>query len=991
MTLAQDNFIFKSLKLHNFKMHKNTELNLEELPITVISGANGSGKTQILEALILAVGHTPSRVSLGSSKDLVGQFDSKCYIHLEINNPILSESRVISLTDPDLVPLANTETFCLIIEISTNGKIKRKISANGKSKDITRGQVQRIMKKIGIYEDTMLNFTEEGYLSSFSDGSPHKKLTTLLAATGLKEIFLSYLDSKKRVDEKEKEISPLILQLEKENNKLAKQEENFERLQKKRELITRFEEVEKELHWYDSLASDKQLKELKSEIKDKETELSQIKENTEKKNKRYDDILVKFREYEEKRLDLKTDFQKRTDTLNQLKGQNEEKDRKLQSLKEKISEITKQIKDFKTVNTSEGLERKVQLQEELDNLKAKLKELTFQRETVYLELESSIKEEESIKQRIDERSEIYGDLSNYERSLIKNTIAYQERTSASKFKKEIIGPLYEVIDIKIKFQEYENVIKSAIGRYLYSFVATSQDAYEEAKKIYDELFPQYKPDITVGRILEEKDGPKPEYLTRQKLDVKPDGVLDYAVNLVDTQPQVKMFLQRFCRTILALPHLSPNVLTNFARKSKANILTTDGLSFYLSQEAFGRPPRPYNVKLGVESSQYRSIERIRDQLDKLYKRVEELKTKEQEYTIYIASLEVYQREMESKLKPWTATQDEFEEEFLRLESLKTEYEKQFDIDTVDTTILEEKISTIDSELIEAEKVLRKQEDVVNKEQEKLERVSKSLQNLETQKEKILKHLDILLMEVDELKSRCKQLRELAKEKGETPEEIREDRVEIFSEYNKIKGQLELLEITPDITIDSLESQKKIVEELEKEAEANKIHLKNLKVDLQKRIDEWEGGLYNIITHLNRMLNLLLRDTFDTISVKITNYNEERNGELIIEAETKGDKRSYRQLSGGEKTLIAQAIILALHMINHSPIHAIDEFTQKLDKKNRALAFSMALSTYNLARENRTITPQFILITPMLDDVDLSKEFSHKVLIESKVIQPGVEK
>ncbi|GAI77570.1 unnamed protein product, partial [marine sediment metagenome] len=79
-----------------------------------------------------------------------------------------------------------------------------------------------------------------------------------------------------------------------------------------------------------------------------------------------------------------------------------------------------------------------------------------------------------------------------------------------------------------------------------------------------------------------------------------------------------------------------------------------------------------------------------------------------------------------------------------------------------------------------------------------------------------------------------------------------------------------------------------------------------------------------------------------------------NSGLIIEAETKGDDRKYRQLSGGEKTLIAQAIILALHMINHSPIHAIDEFTQKLDKKNKSLAFSMALATYKIAKENRSI-------------------------------------
>ncbi len=79
------------------------------------------------------------------------------------------------------------------------------------------------------------------------------------------------------------------------------------------------------------------------------------------------------------------------------------------------------------------------------------------------------------------------------------------------------------------------------------------------------------------------------------------------------------------------------------------------------------------------------------------------------------------------------------------------------------------------------------------------------------------------------------------------------------------------------------------------------------------------------------------------------------------------------------------------MINHSPIHAIDEFTQKLDKRNKALAFSMALATYKISKENRIITPQFILITPSLDDVELSEEFAHKVLIESKVKPPEVKK
>ncbi|MCG3257714.1 MAG: hypothetical protein KAU62_16545, partial [Candidatus Heimdallarchaeota archaeon] len=211
------------------------------------------------------------------------------------------------------------------------------------------------------------------------------------------------------------------------------------------------------------------------------------------------------------------------------------------------------------------------------------------------------------------------------------------------------------------------------------------------------------------------------------------------------------------------------------------------------------------------------------------------------------------------------------------------------------------------------------------------------------------------------------------------------------EYNKVKGQLELLEITPEVSQDSIEKQEQQVSILQDEVKNAEIHLNNLKKDLEKRIDEWEGGLHNIVDHLNKMLNLLLQDVFVNVSIQIRNYYDEKYAGLHIEAETKGDNRKYRQLSGGEKTLLAQAIILALHMINHSPIHAIDEFTQKLDKRNKALAFSMALATYKISKENRIITPQFILITPSLDDVELSEEFTHKVLIESKVKTPEVKK
>jgi hypothetical protein len=46
------------------------------------------------------------------------------------------------------------------------------------------------------------------------------------------------------------------------------------------------------------------------------------------------------------------------------------------------------------------------------------------------------------------------------------------------------------------------------------------------------------------------------------------------------------------------------------------------------------------------------------------------------------------------------------------------------------------------------------------------------------------------------------------------------------------------------------------------------------------------------------------------------------------------------LSGGEKVLTVEALILSLHLQTESLVHAIDECTQRLDIKCKAQAFAM---------------------------------------------------
>ncbi len=1013
-TLIPNNYIFNRLTLYNFKMHKSTALNLSEVPIIVISGANGSGKTQILEALILVIGHTPSRVSLSNFKDLVGSFDDYCKINLSLFNPILSDQRVISgsdptlydkrvtsdsdpilhdqrvisSNDPDINNFVNNDYFSIEINIDKKGGVKRRIiSEDGKQKDITKRQIQTLMKKLGIFEDTMLNFTEEGYLGSFADGSPHKKLDSLLVATGLKEVFSTYLNSKKRVEEKEREHSPLAMQLEKEEQNLQKLKENYERLQKKKELIERFDVVDRELAYFSAYTSKVEFEKVSQDLIDKKKDLETIKENEETTQNSFNVLQAEMKSLDTEARDCRLEIQSMTDKKNRLEGQREEKQRYSEEIRSTI-EITEDKKSsFTKLKASDTLTQKMQLQEQLDEVKKQQILSNEKSEQIVSELKQKGEEEKLIKERINERAHLYGEFSDYERRLIKDSISFKEKMQLSKYKDEIIGPLYEVISVTRKYKQFTNVIKSALGRYLFSFVATSQEAYQGAKSNYDELFPVFKPTFTVGRILEKEDGSKHEYIAKQKLEDKPDGILDFVINLIDAPLQVKVYLDRFVRIILASPDMTPNTITDYAKKYRTNILTTDGKSYYLSQEAFTRPPIAYNVNLGVEASKYQSMERIRDQLNKLHKEMEELSLQASQYTKEKTDLEFQRMNLEKQLQPWNLGTDEAEGEFLRLEKTKSELEDQLYKTKISIDNLDSNIEVLEIQIRDMENVFLEQQQNVLEKRKELNQLVTDLQNLATKREKTLKHIEVLAFEYEELKVQSIHLAGLAQEKGAPPEQIRKNNDEIFSEYNQLKGQLDLLEVTTEISPETLESQIALVEKVSKEVEESEVHLNNLKKDLDKRIKEWEGGLFDIVNHLNKMMNLLLGEIFIEISIRIENYNDERNSGLVIEAETKGDKRQYRQLSGGEKTLLAQSLILSLHMINHSPIHAIDEFTQKLDKKNRAIAFSMALTTYRLAKENRMIIPQFILITPMLDDVELSKEFSHKILIESKILGP----
>ncbi len=976
-TENQMKIVFEKLIVHNYKMHKHTELPLSVRPLTTISGANGSGKTQLLEALIMAVGHTPKRVSISSFSEAIGAFDEKCTIELWLNNITLNSTRLIQSTDPELSSIVDSDTFIIETEIRKDNSVKRKIKTKeGNSVVLTKKQLQSLMKNIGIHDDILLNFAEEGYLDSFADGTPKRKLESLLSATGLKTLYENYDHSSQRLRAEKKDFSPLLRQLEKMEEKLRVMEENYERLQKKGELLKRFDYVQKERVWFDYLKINSSLNEMSSTLKQKENEKSKIEEKVAELSKELDTLDVKITSLNEEEKQMSYLKEKSRDKKNRFEGQLEGKQNRIKQLDSEIKTIDSKMEELKEFDTEKGLNKQFTLQKEINHFEQSLKQIDEDIRGKRSEIEKKEKEIIDYKKTFDDNSVAIGQLSPYELNLTKESSTFKDAINNSHYSDSIIGPLFQIVSIKDDYLSLEQSIKAALGRSLFDFIAISAEAYEEAKRLYDKLFTYKKPNFTVGRVLS-IDSEIPSVTTSQ------EGIIGHVLDLISTDDRVLTYLKRFVRTVIAEPYLTANVLTTYAQQNKVNVLTTDVASYYLQREAFGRPPNTFSIKLGINYQKYLSHSRVRERIDSHRNELEVLKHEETELRSRRVQFLSKKKEVEQELTPWTLNKDQLELQFSALSQRRDAILAQNNNECEEILLLEQQISDLSNDVSQIERDSEKVRKELFYYSQQKEELDKERNRLNEKKKKLIWAIEALTIEKRDTEKKVEQALEAAKSVGEQPETIREDYKEILNEFYSLKNQLELLDLSENVSLDGLNEQREKVLDLEEKVKKTEEHLTSLQKDVEKRLGEIQTDLQFMVNHLNQTLAFLLKDIFSTISVSIQDYSDFSKAGLYIEAETKGDNRVYRQLSGGEKTLIAQAIILAIQK-DSCPIHVIDEFTQKLDKKNRSYAFSMVLAVYNHYIENYSIEPQFILICPNIDDINLPDIFARHVLIETKV-------
>jgi len=241
----------------------------------------------------------------------------------------------------------------------------------------------------------------------------------------------------------------------------------------------------------------------------------------------------------------------------------------------------------------------------------------------------------------------------------------------------------------------------------------------------------------------------------------------------------------------------------------------------------------------------------------------------------------------------------------------------------------------------SERQLRSQGDELKVEKEKLTELARELN---VQREQLQEQLHELQMQFNESKLRSENLIERARE------ELELDLVERFSDYqheqidwDEVSSEIEELRQKihrlGNVNLDAISEQEELEERLE--------YLQNQHKDLA----DSKRQLEQLIDKINRESEELFRGNFETIRVNFSELFRKLFGggraEIILEdpdnilecgievvARPPGKQlQSISLLSGGEKTMTAVALLLAIFKSKPSPFCLLDEVDAALDEAN----------------------------------------------------------
>ncbi len=871
-------YLLQSLELDNFMLHRQTRLGLGERPAILITGANGSGKTQILDALILSMGHHPKRIKKGNLSMIIGPYGDKTSIRLTLRNPRWGNGRALRVEDEALNKMLDADELTIETRVTPASGVSYKLHSGKRTRTIRQKEIRQIFDMVGVKGDNKLAFTEEGTVNLFADHSGRNKFELILDTTGLLQYRQHLLECLGTINRAVEEIDPLRKKLHLERDYLATLERNLELIRHRQQLEDHLAALKVERAWAIVQLHEQELEADRRKVESKQED-----------RRRMDDRLT--------------------------------------SVHEVIGEVRKQLAQRQQASSEFKTER-LQLQARRGAVEGELQvraqaatQARSRRERWESQLaELTPEEDQALVEHPVDLSLLADPASRVEWSLLE--AAVRLRRVAAERGLSIEGPICSLLTVP---ETTVVAARAALGRLAYSLVALDPESLRAGADLMRAM-------SLPGEILLLDD-------VRGGLG----GPLEEIQGNAAVKGLISQQLSARFGADLTLEQGSWLVGERGVRLDERWVLAPvngDGPELE-ALEALLEDGRNYLARIGREQDPARHDE-----------------------------LRAYCRD----------GIEEAAEELARLETENAAAQEE-------RTALDKRLTAVEDEL---------EQRVVEEEDKSLELAE--LRGTLARRQEELEGIDrILTLYESDLVARRNRIEEVtfhAREVGARPGSVRPSQ-EVERDLDRTAAKLEELTVTR-VNMGHYEAQKEKVASMERELAGSSDHLQGLRKDLNRKYEDWYAEVKVKIEVISQSVKNLLAGIFEGVQVQVANLLDASKASFAIEVKRRGREwRDLSQLSGGEKVLTVEALILSLHLLSDSPVHAIDEFTQRLDHESKAYALEMVCRTVEEAGSRATgaYRPQFLLLCPDVLGIDFDEDLEqifHRVVITPARIEQAEE-
>lgn len=938
----------KRFQARGFKSFADSTIIDFQHGMTGIVGPNGSGKSNIIDGLKWVLGEQ-------SLKQLRGK-QSVDFIFSGSDAREAANFAEVTLT------FDNSEKIlrCDFDEISVTRRLTRGIQKNEyfiNNEPALLSEIKDIFLDTGLAKGS-LGIISQGTVSWFIEAKPHERRKIFEDASGIGKYTLIKKDTLNQLNQTQNELTRAefaLNEIQKLVKKLSRQAEKAQLFLSKKEQLKK---IEVNILARDILEYQNSLNSVRSSIKEKEDSFN------------FDDSQIKLIQHK-----LNTAKEKFTEIDKELFNDNN----LLHELRQELNDLQNQKNKYELQLeqqlSSDKIEEKIAaLNQFIQNTKTEIIELEFNQKkldneiVVFNDIKSQLfKKHEDFLRKISllstQINQKEQEQNNYKDQL-ENKYRYDYGLRAVMNAKNSLVGIYDVLENLIQIEpQHETAIGLALGRALKNIVVN--DA-EDAKRAIDFLKANHAGQATFLPI----NNLKVKYFSQDHYEILNhlDNFVGMANELVNVDQKFRSVVDSLLNRIIISVDLEAAIIHNKYTNSMYRIITLDGDQIAASGAISGG----YNRKrISNDINLEEKIKTTNFELEKYKQELTQLRTQAQGINF---NYHENDEKLNHKKQQLFLINSQFDTAQQKLKNYEWDFAKY---ETQNDDVLGEKKIKIIDELV-AKLVTTNQ---------KFEH-QKSLVEINT---RLKNNLSV------EIQSNELEITNLASGSQQVNNEINELKIRQIKIKNVLENTINRLmdtyQLTPEYAIENfnqpLEMEedaariliRQLIQELKDMGNVNfeaVDELKNLEADLKYKTEQYESSRKavldleaviaelnqkaiqnydNIVQETNKKLPKIFNYLFGGGSCKIIYDNPENILESGIEINAFLPGKTITSLmlfSGGEKTLIALSVLLAVLQVSSLPLVILDEAESALDPAN--------VERFGKIIKNNSTKTQFITIT-----------------------------